>query len=82
MFLARVTVVPHLVTLAAIRILAWLFLANRAVIDPHLVAIAVATLDVSCSRHRCLPLATIAVATWHVDPIVTAIAVACFSCNC
>ena len=43
-----------------------LFLATRAIVDPHIVAIAVATLDVSCSCHRCLPVAAIAVATWDV----------------
>ena len=80
MLLARAIGDPHLVTIAPS--FDCYALATRAIVDPHLVAIAVATLDVSCSRHRCLPLATIAVATWHVDPIVTAIAVACFSCNC
>ena len=30
----------------------------------------VATLDVSCSCHRCLPIATMAVATWDVSSLL------------
>ena len=66
MFLARATAAPILSPLLPYLGCFLLLVSLLTLIVTH----AVATLDVSCSCHRCLPIAAIAVATWDVSSLL------------